>query len=114
MEIQKLPKKLYDRAIALGVTEIHLNFSGGNDEGYLNVSIFYKNDSQLERDIEDWAWQAYSYSGAGDGNEYGDTIVYDLKNNTVRSNEWYMQRTDHDNGELKLEIDETEEKESQD
>ena len=116
--IEKLPKKLYDRAIAAGVTEIHLNFSGGNDEGYLNVNLFTNDDNNhatgnLERDIENWAWKAYKYNGAGDGNDYGDDIVYDLKNNTVRSSEWYMERTDRDIGELKLETVEEEDLESQ-
>lgn len=118
MDIEKLPKKLYDRAIAAGVNEIHLNFSGGSDEGYLNVNLLTNDDNnhatgKLESDIEDWAWSVYDYSGAGCGSDYGDDIVYDLKNNTVRSSEWYMERTDRDIGELKLETVEEEDLESQ-
>lgn len=33
MQIEPLSKKIYDKAVALGVTQIELKFSGGNDEG---------------------------------------------------------------------------------
>jgi len=38
MNIEPLNKELYNRAKALGITSIELGFSGGNDEGYLNVN----------------------------------------------------------------------------
>ena len=39
MEVIPLKRNLYDRAKALGLTEITLNFQGGSDEGYLDVQI---------------------------------------------------------------------------
>jgi uncharacterized protein YuzE len=110
-----LPKKFYDRAKALGATKISLEFSGGNDEGLL--SVFVSNDKmelrstgnndvyKLESDIEEWAYSAYDYSGAGDGTEYGDNIVYDLENNTVATIEWYQERKYTEPVEFALEVE---------
>ena len=104
MQIESLKKELYDRAIALGINEIRLNFSGGSDEGYLNIDLLPKYDDDLARDIENWAWDTYHYSGAGDGSDYGDDIVYDLKNGKATSSEWYTARTEGDSSEIDLEI----------
>ena len=41
MEIIPLKRNLYDRAKALGLTEITFNFMGGSDEGYLDVQIIH-------------------------------------------------------------------------
>lgn len=110
MEIQKLPKTLFDRAIALKVDEIHLNFSGGSDEGYLNVNLIYNGEhnsqlGKLERDIENWAWDVYSYNGAGDGSDYGDDIVYDLVNKRAVTTEWYTARQEGPSEAMDLAVD---------
>jgi len=99
-DIQPLKKELYNRAKALGITSIVLGFSGGSDEGYLNVTLYpwdqNKRDDyrELNADIENWAWEVYSYSGAGEGNDYGDDIIYDLENHTASCSEWYTARTE--------------------
>ena len=95
MTIEPLNKDIYNKAIALGIEKIVLNFSGGNDEGYLNVTLYpWHKDKILEHtelnaEVENWAWDVYSYSGAGDGSDYGDDIEYDLVNKKVSSQEWY-------------------------
>ena len=101
MKILPLSKAIFDKAISLGVTEIHLNFSGGSDEGYLNVSVrpYEKEGTEFDKEIEDWVWQVYNYPGAGDGNDYGDDVVYDLVNKKVKTSEWSMRREDSD-GEM--------------
>ena len=110
MEIEKLPKNLFDRAVALKVDEIHLNFSGGSDEGYLNVNLVYNGDhnselSKLESDVEKWAWDVYSYNGAGDGSDYGDDIVYDLVNKRAVTTEWYTARQEGPSEAMELAVD---------
>ena len=97
-EIQPLPKDLYERAIKDGVIRIFLAFSGGSDQGYLEVDLDHKNDAEakdnsLASDIESWAEDAYEYSGAGDGSPYGDNITYDLVKNKVFTEEWFTQIT---------------------
>jgi len=108
MQIEPLSKKIYDKAVGLGVTQIELKFSGGNDEGYLTVYVNtqegFDSNAELEQEIEGWAWQAYGYSGAGDGNDYGDDIVYDLLNKTATASSWSMQRTEGDSEDAALEI----------
>jgi len=82
---EPLTKEIYNKAKELKVEKIVLNWSGGSDEGHLYVSVFphnYKTCPPLEKMIEEWAYDAYSYSGAGDGNDYGDDIEYDLVNGT--------------------------------
>lgn len=105
MQIKPLSKNIHDKAIALGVTEISLHFSGGNDEGYLNVSMMPKYDQNLASDVEGWAWDTYSYSGAGEGNDYGDDIIYDLVNKKATASEWYTSRTEGDSEQIDLEIE---------
>lgn len=94
LNIEPLPAKIFNKAKKLGITEIHLNFSGGSDEGYLNVDTKGVYDPEFVREIEDWAWSAYGYGGAGDGSDYGDDIVYDLVKKTATASDWYMARTD--------------------
>ncbi len=101
MEVKPLPKSLFDRAKEMGATKIELHFSGGSDNGYLDVWIegansryYDSNTNSLATDIESWAWDVYQYSGAGDGNDYGDDITYDLVEMTASWNEWFMQRTE--------------------
>lgn len=110
MNPQPLPKAIYDKAKELGVFSIRLEFSGGNDEGHLYVSTdSFKGMSpdinSLEREIEKWAWEAYSYSGAGDGNDYGDNIEYDLENNKVKTSEWYMVRKESETEESAMRVE---------
>lgn len=107
MQAEPLKKAIYAKAKELGVTRIELSFSGGSDEGCLYVHAegpLQSTDAseegnalrigigKLESDVDDWAWEVYSYSGAGDGSDYGDNIVYDLKAGTVSTQEWAMQQ----------------------
>tara|TARA_Y100000310_G_scaffold323856_1_gene384873 strand:- start:114 stop:479 length:366 start_codon:yes stop_codon:yes gene_type:complete len=105
MDAKPLKKELYEKAIELGVDCVSLEFSGGSDEGYLYVQADHgweanwntqeelkehrKKVHMFESDVEEWAWTVYEYSGAGDGTSYGDTITYDLNNQTMSSQEWY-------------------------
>jgi hypothetical protein len=105
--IQPLPKALYERAKKDGVIRIFLEFSGGSDQGYLEVDIDHQQgvepkDVSLASDIESWAEDVYNYSGAGDGNPYGDNVTYDLKNNKVSTEEWFMRRVKGDTNIEKL------------
>lgn len=86
MNAEPLSREIYNRCKADGVKKITLAFSGGNDEGYLDVSCEPSNG--MEDEIEEWAWTVYDYSGAGDGSDYGDNIVYDLERNSTTSQEW--------------------------
>ena len=99
MDVQPLKKELYNEAKELGVTSIHLDFSGGNDEGHLYA--YTKHHSgldvteeqrlqirKLEGALEEWAWEVYEYSGAGDGTDYGDNITYNLVEGKVTTQEW--------------------------
>ena len=108
MNIEPLSKKIYDKAVSLGITQIELKFSGGSDEGYLNVYVNdekgFSSNTELEQEIEEWAWQAYGYSGAGDGSDYGDDVVYDLVEKTATASSWSMQRTEGDSEDAALEI----------
>ncbi len=93
MNAEPLSKVIYEKAKSLGYNQISLRFSGGNDEGYLYVElepdIAQIDNYDFIKEIEDWAWKVYDYSGAGDGSDYGDTITYDLENGKVSTQEWY-------------------------
>lgn len=91
MEAKPLPKAIYDKAKELNIKTIKLAFSGGNDEGYLDVSLGDVSNKEFAQEVENWAWNNYRYSGAGDGNDYGDDIVYDLENNKVTTSDWYTE-----------------------
>jgi hypothetical protein len=90
-----------------------LKFSGGSDEGYLDVHLdvpdvqdpYSTELSKLRTDLDEYAWEVNPYSGAGDGNDYGDDYVFDLVKNTVSHSTWYMRReeTDEGSGSLKIE-----------
>lgn len=107
MKAQPLNKSIYNKAKEQGIEEIILRFSGGSDEGYLDVETEPKWDQDLANEIEEWAWEVYDYNGAGEGNAYGDDIVYDLKEGKVTTSEWFTARQegDTDNEELELEED---------
>ena len=100
MNAEPISKELYNKLIAAGITYVTLAFSGGSDEGYLDVTldgkdVDYQNEGyrKLNEEVEKWAWSVYGYSGAGDGSDYGDDIVYDLVNKKVKTSEWYTERT---------------------
>lgn len=77
-----LKKEIFEKARKLGVDEILLEFIGGSDEGVVRVTCHNITGNntfdKLEQEIEEWVWQAYEYSGAGDGTEYGDDIFYEV------------------------------------
>ena len=108
MNAEPISKELFEKLIAAGITSVTLNFSGGSDEGYLDVTIepYSKDVLHFIKEIEDWAWSAYSYSGAGEGIDYGDEIVYDLIKKKVRTSEWCYERTERDLDDTDLEIEE--------
>lgn len=93
--IAPLKKEIYDKAVKLGVESITLHFSGGSDEGYLNVAVQPWN-AELADEVEEWAWEKYSYSGAGDGSDYGDDVTYDIVNKRASVQEWYTTRREGD------------------
>jgi hypothetical protein len=109
MNAQPLSKDIYNKAKELGIEKINLAFSGGSDEGNLRVELFpweKGEDGSFSSEIEDWAWEVYSYSGAGDGNDYGDNITYDLVEGEVSTSEWYHIVKEEDTGTIKMEIEE--------
>ena len=55
-----------------------------------------------------WAWEVYSYSGAGDGSDYGDDIVYDLVNKKVTTSEWFTEQRYEEGEEGSLTVAEDE------
>ena len=99
-----LPMKFMTRALSLGVSEIVLNFSGGSDEGMLNIDFraddgsykysYHEGNEELrhlESEVEDWAWGTVTYGGAGDGSSYGDIVRYKLKEGTVTTEAWWTE-----------------------
>jgi len=95
--INPLPRYLFDRLVEAGVSTLYLNFSGGSDEGYLYIGLLRESGERAEcrtdmkdlvQAVDDWAWQVFDYSGAGDGADYGDDYEYDLKNMTTQHTEW--------------------------
>jgi hypothetical protein len=107
MEIVPLPKRIYDKAKELGITRIELEFEGGSDEGYLGVYTEPSSQDEFTLHLEKWAWDAYDYNGAGDGNDYGDTIEYNLNSMKASHSGWYTEtrRVDGSSSEIKLEVD---------
>lgn len=116
MLVEPLSGHIYKMAMDAAVSEIHLEFSGGSDEGCLNISCEPCENSSdlLNAIIEEWAWEVYDYSGAGDGSEYGDNIVYNLVEGTVTTQEWCHERSYGESEELPLVQEEAEEDEPDD
>ena len=110
MIIEPLKKEIYNKAKELGVETIELKFQGGNDEGYLDVYTSPHN-SDFESEIEEWAWEVYDYNGAGDGNDYGDNIIYNIKEGKAHSSEWFMQVSQGEEDSCDLEVAEEQEEE---
>jgi hypothetical protein len=106
MKAEPLKKSIYNKAKEQGIEQIILHFSGGSDEGYLDVETEPKWDQDLASEVEEWAWEVYDYSGAGEGNDYGDDIVYDLKEGKVTTSEWFTSRQEGDTDNDKLELEE--------
>ena len=110
MKAEPLNNSIYNKAKEQGIEQIILRFSGGNDEGYLYIEIipYEKDKGGIAGEIEDWAWAVYDYSGAGEGNDYGDDITYDLKEGKVTTSEWFTSRQEGDSDNDKLEINDEE------
>jgi hypothetical protein len=104
MKVKPLKKKLYTKAKELGVKNIILQFSGGSDEGNLNVELEPEWNQEFANEVEDWAWEVYSYNGAGDGSDYGDNIDYDIKNGKVTTSEWFTSYQTNENEAENLKI----------
>lgn len=99
-----LPLKFMTRALTANIELIIIKWSGGSDEGHLNVELEDKNGEtfylwagndpllqSLFADIEGWCYDAMDYSGAGDGSGYGDIIRYNLKEGTVSTETWWTE-----------------------
>ena len=109
LQPEPLKKEIFDKATLLKITEIHLSFTGGNDEGWVYVNCQQEQGDpaaqQLERlpdfhkfeqEIEEWVWQVYDYSGAGDGTDYGDNIVYKIGEAVEENGTWKIPTTSQD------------------
>ena len=104
--VAPLPREIYRRCIEEHVTSIRLRFSGGSDEGYREVELngpdgrYFQWNTKDEKIVElvqlidSWCDEKYRFSGAGDGNSYGENITYDIVNGTVTSQEWWTQQMD--------------------
>jgi len=104
--VAPLPREIYRRCIEENITSINLRFSGGSDEGYREAELngpdgrYFewgnKNEKivELMQLIDSWCDEHYRFSGAGDGNSYGEYITYDIVNGTVTAQEWWTQHVD--------------------
>ena len=93
---------LKPKLLALGIKSFRIEWSGGSDEGFLEVYV-YTDEEQTEsghengaaraahKMITEWANDAWAYSGAGDGTSYGDNFTYYLVSCRVECEEWYHQ-----------------------
>lgn len=93
MKAKPLPKTLFSKLKKAKVTEVTLRWMGGSDEA--NLDVFLRGATECElplllEEVELWAWEVYSYSGAGDGTDYGDDVVYDLVKGEVSTQERQM------------------------
>ena len=98
--VEPLPREIFRRCIEENITSIRLGFSGGSDEGYLDLILSTpegrvvlhnqtnKNINDLAKMIDDWCDKKYLFNGAGDGNSYGENITYDLVNGSVTTQSW--------------------------
>ena len=115
-EVPPVPKKFFDQAKALDVEKIVIEFSGGSDEGhidvYFNPSSWKPGEglppgrSELMRLMNDWAFEKMCFSGAGPP-DHGGSITYCLKTNKVSVERWVMTcTTEDDRSDLPLEVGE--------
>ena len=104
--IQPLSKALYEELKKNKIVKFQIKFDGGNDEGQVEIILYktYKNhngsfrdkpvsDTYLENQVDVWVWKAYEYSGAGDGNAYGNIYTYNLVENIAFHESWYTVST---------------------
>lgn len=112
LTIEPLSQAIYNIAKKKKINNIILRFQGGSDEGNLDIELEDENGNtysnwdmnvdSLIKEIENWAWNVYSYSGAGEGIDYGDTITYDLENNKVHYYEWYYSKQEEQHPSIQL------------
>jgi len=114
-ELSNIPKKIIEECKRLGVAKFTCRFSGGSDEGFLEVDLDEVNwkdmtpdHTALVKEITTWADEAMCYSGGGDGTDYGDDYEFDLTDMTISHTEWYHQPAYNDLGTASVTIDETE------
>ena len=115
--VEPLKKSLYNKMVNRKYTSLTLRFSGGHDEGMLEIDLIpcpsYPHSRELNPvtkkfetvtdpslqkewdkyrkfvdEIENWVWSVYNYNGAGEGVQYGDTVEYDLKTGLVYTIDW--------------------------
>jgi len=108
-----LPKAIYDEAKELTIKKIYLSFSGGHDEGFLDINFDFppqtnepfKRVEAFHDKVKTWAYEAFQYSGAGDGSEYGDDFVYDLVEGTFSAKEWWYARKEGEESVTIMSVD---------
>ena len=106
MDIQPFSKELFELVKAAGIKSVELRFSGGSDQGYLDVNIepYESSTAELATKIEKWAWDVYHYSGAGDGSDYGDNITYNFETGKVEVESWYSEpQSEYSSDDLEIE-----------
>lgn len=100
LEPKPLKKEIFDKARELGITEIQLEFQGGSDEGWVYVNCIHPAGSgefqKFAGEIEEWVWQVYDYSGAGEGTDYGDNITYKVAEAVEENGTWKIPTTSQD------------------
>ena len=100
LEPKPLKQEIFDKARELGITEIQLEFQGGSDEGWVYVNFIHPDGSnefyEFHQEIENWVWQVYNYSGAGDGTNYGDNITYKIGEAVEENGTWKIPTTSQD------------------
>lgn len=101
LEPRPLKKEIFNKAREFGITEIHLEFQGGSDEGYVYVTCThpaggYGEFHKFQQEIEEWVWQVYEYNGAGDGRDYGDNITYKVGEAVEENGTWKIPTTSQD------------------
>lgn len=99
LQPEPLKKEIFDKARELGITEIHLEFQGGSDEGYVYVNCSHpdrRDFHEFQQEIKDWVWQVYDYSGIGEGVDYGDNITYKIVEAVFSDGAWKIPTTSQD------------------
>lgn len=66
------------------------------DKNTLNGEAMLDKWYEFEKEIEDWAWERYGYNGAGEGQDYGDDVVYHLDTGKVTYQDWGYQYVEGD------------------
>lgn len=71
-------------------------------ELYQEYEKWFTAERNLVNDIEEWAWEVYEYSGAGDGSDYGDTVAYSVDGKSCKAQEWYTESVYEDCGTIEF------------